>query len=176
MISKSPLITGISLIIMTILSIFIFPSLKAAPLYIIGIAIIIILDIIIALSLYFLLRAVNKNLSLIMSILRIIYAIIFALALINISDLTTFYSIWSNGLLIFGIHLLFLGILVYKSQYIPKWLGILIVIASFGYIIDSVANLFGINTMIGMFTFIGEILFALWLVIKGRKISFNDYS
>ncbi len=176
MISKSPLITGISLIIMTILSILIFPSLKASPLYIIGIATIIILDIIIALSLYYFLRSVNKNLSLIMSVLRIIYSIIFAIALLNISNLTTFYSIWDNGLLIFGIHLLFLGILVYKAQYIPKWLGILIVIASFGYIIDSIANLFGINTMIGMFTFIGEVLFAIWLIVKGRKISVNDYS
>jgi len=176
MISKSPLITGISLIIMTILSIFIFPSLNASPLYIIGIAIIIILDVIIALSLYYFLRSVNKNLSLIMSSLRIIYSIIFTIALFNISDLTTFYSIWDNGLLIFGIHLLFLGILVYKSLYIPKWLGILIVIASFGYIIDSIANLFGINTMIGMFTFIGEVLFAIWLIVKGRKISVNDYS
>jgi len=111
-----------------------------------------------------------------MSSLRIIYSIIFTIALFNISDLTTFYSIWDNGLLIFGIHLLFLGILVYKSLYIPKWLGILIVIASFGYIIDSIANLFGINTMIGMFTFIGEVLFAIWLIVKGRKISVNDYS
>ena len=175
MISKAPLIIGASLIIMTILSIAIFPSLNASPLYIFGIAIIIILDIIIALSLYYFLRSVNKNLSLVMSSLRIIYSIIFTIALFNISDLTTFYSIWDNGLLIFGIHLLLLGILVYKSQYIPKWLGILVVIASFGYIIDSVANLFGINTMVGMFTFIGEVLFAIWLIVKGRKISVSDY-
>ena len=109
-----------------------------------------------------------------MSAFRIIYAIIFAIALYNISDLTSFYSIWDIGLIVFGIHLLLLGFLVYKSKYIPKLLGILIVIASFGYITDSVLKFLGYTFEISMFTFFGEVLFALWLVFKGRKISNHE--
>ena len=105
---------------------------------------------------------------------RIIYSVIFVIALCNISDLTTFYTIWDNALIIFGIHLLILGILVYKSQYIPKYLGIFLVISSLGYLIDGIANLSGINSMVGLLTFIGEILFALWLVIKEKILQFNE--
>ena len=172
--SKAALIAGTSLIIMTILSFMIFPSLQAKPLSISGILIIIILDIIVALALYFLLRPVNKNLSLIMSACRIIYAVIFAIALYNISDLAVFNSIWNFGLLIFGIHIFFLGFLVYNSRYIPKWIAILLFIGSLGYITDTIITWLGYTFGIGMFTFFGEPLFALWLVIKGRKISSND--
>jgi len=172
--SKAALIAGISLIIMTILSFMIFfPSLQATPFSISGILIIIILDIIVALALYFLLRTVNKNLSLIMSICRIIYAVIFSVALYNISDLAVFNSIWDFGLLIFGIHIFFLGFLVYNSKFIPKWIAILLFIGSLGYITDTIIEWLGYTFSIGMFTFFGEPLFALWLVIKGRKISRN---
>ncbi len=174
LLSRAALTAGFSLIIMAILSIIFFPSLQATTYSIIGILIIIFLDIIVALALYFLLKPVDKNLSLIMSAFRIIYAIIFAIALYNISDLTSFYSIWDIGLIVFGIHLLLLGFLVYKSKYIPKLLGILIVIASFGYITDSVLKFLGYTFEISMFTFFGEVLFALWLVFKGRKISNHE--
>jgi len=169
--SKAALIAGISLIIMTVLSFMIFfPSLQATPFSIGGIFIIIILDIIVALALYFLLRTVNKLLSLIMSACRIIYAVIFSVALYNISDLTVFHSIWDFGLFIFGIHLFILSYLAYNSKYIPKWIAILLFIGSLGYIADTIIMWLGYSFSIGMFTFFGEPLFALWLVIKGRKI------
>lgn len=172
--SRPALTAGSSLIVMTILSLMIFPSLQAMPYSIAGIILIIFLDIVVALALYFLLRAVNRNLSVIMSAFRIIYAMIFAIALYNISNLTTFYFIWDIGLMFFGIHLFFLGLLVYRSKYIPKLLGILIVIASLGYIIDTVVKFLGYTFAIGMFTFFGEVLFALWLVIKAKQISTNE--
>jgi len=91
--------------------------------------------------------------------------------LYNIHDLTTFYSILDVGYIFFGIHLLLLGLLVYKSWYIPKWLGVLIVIAGAGYIIDPILKFSGYTLTIGMYTFFGEVLFAFWLVVKGRKLS-----
>lgn len=173
--SKAALTAGISLIIMTILSFMIFfPTLQTTLFSISGILIIIILDIIVALALYFLLKTVNKNLSLIMSISRIIYAVIFSVALYNISDLAVFNSIWDFGLLIFGIHIFLLGFLAYNSKFIPKWIAILLFIGSLGYITDTVIGWLGYAFSIGMFTFFGEPIFALWLVIKGRKISRND--
>ena len=165
------LTAGISLLIMTVLAFIIFPSLQASTIYVIGIVIIIILDIIIAIALYVLLKSVNQTIAVLMSAFRIIYAIVFAIALYNISDLERFNTIWSNGLLLFGIHLLLLGWLVYKAAYIPKIFGLLIVMSSAGYIFDSIINYLGYTLEIGMFTFWGEVVFALWLVIKSTKIS-----
>ena len=174
--SKAALIAGISLSIMTILSLIIFPSLQPTLYSISGILIIIILDIIVALSLHILLKPVNKKIALIMSSFRIIYAVIFAIALYNIPDINKFYSIWDIGLVFFGFHLFFLGYLVFNSEYIPKILGILLVIASFGYVIDSFGKFLlpDYKLTVSMFTFIGEVLFGIWLLFKGRNISNNE--
>lgn len=174
--SKAAMIAGAGLILMTILAIIFLLDLQATSYSIAGISIIIVLDIVVALALYFLLKPVNKNISLLMSLFRIIYAVIFAIALCNIYNLTTFYSIWDVGSIFFGIHLFLLGFLVCKSRYIPKWLGVLIIIASSGYVIDPLLKFFGYTFEIGMFTFLGEVLFALWLAIKGRKISDKSIS
>ena len=93
------------------------------------------------------------------------------IALLNISDLITFYIIWDAGLIIFGIHILLLGYLIFKSTYIPKILGILVMIGCTGYIIDGAAKFLGHTLQITMFTFFGEVVFAFWLVIKGWRIS-----
>lgn len=46
-----------------------------------------------------------------------------------------FNKMWSLGLIIFGIHLLIIGKLVLKSGFIPKILGILLLIAAVSYYI-----------------------------------------
>lgn len=163
-------IAGGSLLLMTVISIVVFPSLKVSVGHIAGIAAIILLDLIVAVALYYLLRSVNKNLSLYMAASRLVYAAIFAYALSRISDLSAFQSIWDKSLLLFGIHLLLLGILVYRSGFIPKWLGILILLAAVGYIIDSIAKMFGTPTNLGIFTFFGEVLFAIWLVVRSGRL------
>ncbi|MFC1785039.1 DUF4386 domain-containing protein [Candidatus Neomarinimicrobiota bacterium] len=172
-IQKTAKIAGVSLLIMTIMSFIIFPSLQATTLSIIGIAIIIILDVVVAISLYIILKPSNENLSMIMALFRIVYAIIFTIALIKMPDLNAFTYIWERGLLVFGFHLLLLGVLIYHSIYIPKWIGVLVVIASTGYIIDNIGTYFGYSLQIGMFTFIGEIILMLWLLIKGSKIQIS---
>ncbi len=48
--------------------------------------------------------------------------------------------------------------------------------ASFGYIIDGFGKFIGYSTQITMITFIGEVLFAFWLLFKGNKISSNQPS
>jgi len=68
-----------------------------------------------------------------------------------------------------GLWLLPLGILIYKSSFIPQPLGILMVIACFGYVIDSI--LWFIYPTIGFslseYTFLGELLLPLWLLFYG---------
>jgi hypothetical protein len=92
--------------------------------------------------------------------------------------LNAFYGLWDIGLVVFGFHLLGLGYLVFKSGYIPKILGILLVLASAGYLITSGGNLLLPNyenySSIIKIAFIvpmvlGEFGLALWLLLRGGK-------
>jgi hypothetical protein len=70
-----------------------------------------------------------------------------------------------------GLWLFPMGYLVFKSGYIPRILGILLIIAGFGYLIDFVTFFFFPSFgPIKMFTFIGELLLPLWLLIKGVNV------
>ncbi len=70
-----------------------------------------------------------------------------------------------------GLWLLPLGFLVFRSGFLPKLLGILLVIAGAGYVIDWLTQLqfHGVPT-VSQFTFWGELVFALWLLIKGVNV------
>jgi Domain of unknown function (DUF4386) len=156
-----------------------------------------ILDVVVAWALYILLKPVNKSLSLLAAWFRVVYAAIFAISLSNLlialqllnGDgflkafetnqlyaqvmvfLNAFTDGWDLGLVIFGLHLLVLGYLVFKSGYLPKILGILVILAGSGYLIDNVGKLLSpnYNLSIAMFTFIGEVLLIFWLLWRGIK-------
>jgi hypothetical protein len=87
-------------------------------------------------------------------------------------SLNAFSDGWDIGIVFFGLHLALLGYLVFKSVYIPKILGILLIIASLGYLVDAFGKFLLPNygATIAMFTFIGELLFMFWLLFKGSKI------
>ena len=82
--------------------------------------------------------------------------------------------------MVFGCHLFLLGYLVFKSGFIPRFLGILLIIASIGYLISNIGilllsnyedyktaiDLIFIAPMIG-----GEMGLAFWLLFKGGKIA-----
>jgi hypothetical protein len=88
------------------------------------------------------------------------------------SSLEAFRSSWYFGLLFFGIHLGLLGYLVVRSNYIPRILGILLIIAGLGYLINALKPVLfpNINIDFAQFTFYGELIFMLWLLIKGPRI------
>jgi len=79
-----------------------------------------------------------------------------------------------QGLLIahifFGLWLLPMGYLVFKSGFIPKIVGVLLVIAGVGYVVQSFAAFLGYNVNIILFTGLGELVFLLWLLIKGVNV------
>ena len=158
-----------------------------------------ILDVVVAWALYVFLKPANKSLSLLTAWFRVVYAAILAIILLNFvialhllsgADYLTVFETdqlhtqtmlflnafsygWDIGLIIFGLHLFVLGYLVFKlSGYMPKILGILLIIASFGYLIDSFGKLLvpNYNATIAMFTFIGEVLLIFWLLFKGARI------
>ena len=145
-----------------------------------------ILDIVVAWGLYIVLVPANKNLSSIAAWLRVIYGVIFIFAISKLyvalqvitpdgtqtmSYLKAFQSIWDKGLILFGFHLLVLGYLAFKSGYIPKWLGVFLVLASVGYIVDGFGKILSpvYSLNIAQFTFVGEVLLIFWLLWKSFK-------
>jgi hypothetical protein len=74
---------------------------------------------------------------------------------------------------VFSLWVLFLGYLVFKSGFLPRILGILLIIAGLCYTVQAGLVFFFPNfdlVIFGLFTFIGESLFYLWLLIKGVNV------
>ena len=75
---------------------------------------------------------------------------------------------------VLSLWLFLLGYLVFKldySGYIPRILGVLLVVASFGYLIDGFGMLLlpSYDVSIALFTFFGELLLMLWLLWGGAR-------
>jgi hypothetical protein len=81
-----------------------------------------------------------------------------------------FTDLWDAGLVLFGLHLVALGYLAYRSGYVPKFLGVLLGIGGLGYVVDSVTAVLGQPTNLAVVLFIGEFLLAIWLVVRGRRV------
>jgi hypothetical protein len=155
-------------------------------------------DLVVAWALYSFLKPVNKDLSLLTALFRLVYTVIALVALLNLVtvvrmlnalevgttfpsgqlpdqimlSLSTFRSHWYFGLLFFGIHLGLLGYLVFKSRYVPKILGVFLIVAGIGYLLTSLRPfLFPYLTMdFAEYTFYGELIFMLWLLLKGSRL------
>jgi hypothetical protein len=157
-----------------------------------------VLDILVAWALYVFLKPVNRSLSMLAAWFRLVYATILVVVLIHLinvlqllngTDYISAFTVdqihaqimlslnrftlgWESGLIIFGIHLLLLGYLVFRAGYMRKVLGILIILAASGYMIDGFGKIISpdYDLPVSMFTFIGEVILIFWLLIKGRKI------
>lgn len=161
---------------------------------------VIILDVVVAWALYVFLKPVNRSISLLAAWFRLVFLTIFGIALVNLlsalllvsgtdflrvfepdhlgAQVMQYLSAFRYGeniaYVFFGLHLLIVGYLVFKLDYsgfIPKILGILLIIAGLGYFIDSFGKLLSpsYDMNLAFFTFIGEVLFMLWLLFKGGK-------
>jgi hypothetical protein len=75
----------------------------------------------------------------------------------------------------FGLWLLPLGFLVYRSGWFPKWLGVLLVIGCFSQLVELTAIYLAPNfdesSVMALLLpgGIAEIVFALWLTIRGAN-------
>jgi len=84
----------------------------------------------------------------------------------------------SGGLvwgMFFGVHCLLIGVLAYKSGYLPKWIGVLMILPGIGYLMNSFGavvapDLTGLFVIVVGIGTIGEIVFAFWLLIKGVDV------
>ena len=78
---------------------------------------------------------------------------------------------WELGLALFGLHLVAVGVIAWRSGDVPRWLGALVAIAGLGYLVDTFAKIVLPTLDLGflMVTFFGEAVFAIWLVWRGFR-------
>ena len=173
--------------------------------------IMIIADVALALVFYELFKPVSKSLSLMAAFFRLAQAAVLGINLLNLLFVlqilsgAEFLAVlgedqlnalamlfldahavgYSLGLIFFGLNLLILGYLVWKSGYLPRILGILLIAASLGYLIDTFAKVLLpdyaayemlFTLVVFMPAFISELALALWLLFKGVKDSRQDES
>jgi len=90
-----------------------------------------------------------------------------------------FLRLHSQGIfmneLLWGLWLFPFGLLVYRSGFLPRWIGIWLMINCFGYVILSPIALFfpayyGIAFKLAQPVLFGEVAIMLWLLIKGAKV------
>ena len=153
-------------------------------------------NIFLALALFQLLKVVHKNMASLMVILFLVGVPIAmlnevtqlaVLRLLGGADYLNAYptdqlqalaylllGLHDQGLLIahifFGLWLLPMGYLVFQSGFIPKLVGVLLIIAGVGYVVQSFAAFLGYSVDIILFTGLGELVFLLWLLIKGVNV------
>lgn len=71
-----------------------------------------------------------------------------------------------------GLWLFPMGYLVFKSGFLPRFLGVLLMIGCLGWVTESVAAILlpNFGARIAMFTGLGEVVFPLWLLVKGVNV------
>ena len=151
-----------------------------------------------AFTLYKLIHSVNKNVATLMVIFALMSVVItminelnhFAVLLLSsgADNLTAFdaeqvqnlvvffldmraYGIFIPG--IFSLWIFFLGYLVYKSGFLPRILGGLLMMGGICYTLQAILFLLFPHidaTMLNALAFFSELLFYLWLLVKGVNI------
>lgn len=155
-------------------------------------------DVVLAWAFYALLAPVHRALSLLTAWFRLVYTAVALGALMHmvsafrlIEDGTygaafgaehlhaqvevlirSFRYEWSLSIVVFGIHVALLGYLVARSGYIPRILGLLLMIAGLGYVANYLGPYLYPDLDLGFLfvTFFGELIFAVWLLARGWRI------
>lgn len=145
----------------------------------------VVFDVVVAWALYELYK--GHNLNLLSTLFRMMHAsimgaAIFALPLVLnltsaeaiLNQVSTFNTIWLIGLFFFGIHLILLGKMIQK----PKLIEVFLIIAGIMYMADTSAHFLMPNytdyqniflALVAIPSIIGEMAFAIWLLVKGSK-------
>ena len=161
---------------------------------------------VVSLIFYILFKAVNKYLSLLALIFAITAGAVMAVNLLNqlapllllhnssylrafkIEELQTlslfFLNLQSQGynisLLLFAFYFPIIGYLVYRSNFLPRILGIIYALAGLGYLCNSLGWFLFPHLAAYLFpyvllpAFVGEVSMSLWLLIKGVKVLIKE--
>ncbi|MCX2860523.1 DUF4386 domain-containing protein [Paucibacter sp. PLA-PC-4] len=158
-----------------------------------------VLDLPVILALYYLLRPVSRPLALLATLFNLVQTAVLAANKLNLllpilllqgsgtgqafsaTQLQALTALAINlhgygfgiGLIFFGIACLLRGWLIARSGFLPKPLGLLLLLAGLSYLLNSFALLLAPKLAAAMFpvilmpAFVGELALALWLIVKG---------
>lgn len=164
--------------------------------------IVLVADLVVGWALYVYLKPVNRSISLLTAWFRLIYVAVALSAFVGLFSLSkilsgatavelgqldtltalslTLYQYGFNvGFVFFGLHILGLGYLILKSDYVPRVLGVLLIIAALGYQIDSFASLLSSSyanndtlflVFVAVPAIVSELALTLWLLTRGVNV------
>jgi hypothetical protein len=160
-----------------------------------------VIDVVIAWALWVLFRPVHRDLSLLAAWLRLTYTVVLGAALgvlyaalwlsatpgalgdghddAVLLALQIFDFTWVAGLAAFGVHLVVLGVLLFKARG-PRWIAWVLMAAGAAYVLDTVAHLVLADyeasadlflALVAVPSVVGEMSFAVWLLLvaTGRR-------
>jgi hypothetical protein len=157
------------------------------------------IDIPLAMIFFVLLRPVDRNLSMLAAFLRLANALFGSLSVLGrlavlalvgnvayqkaftpqqvqaLSSISLSLHSYAQdiGLVFFGGHCVLIGILIYRSGYLPRFIGIFLLFAGAIYVANSLADIIApslaaqIPFVVFLPAFIAETSLCLWLLIKG---------
>jgi hypothetical protein len=163
--------------------------------------VVLVADVVVAWALYVFLKPVGESLSLLTAWVRLVYVAIAAVAVVNLLSavglltdadesegfradqrnaqamlfLRSYDFGFNVGFVFFGLHILGLGYLIVRSDYIPTVLGVLLIVASVAYLVDSFAcflsSSYGSNEahslVFAIPAIISELSLTVWLLVWG---------
>ena len=155
-------------------------------------------DVVMAWALYVLLQPINRAVAMLGSVLQLVYAAAWLAAISNLGLiyrlvavpdysrhtsaaelplqiaglLGAYYSGWGLSLILFGLHLVVTGWLIARSSYLPRWIGWLLFVGGWAWVVNSVAiylvpepHLSFLNVI-----FAAELIFMVWLLGWGWRL------
>lgn len=152
---------------------------------------ILICDLVVSWSLYRYFLKKNQKKSMIMGALRLLYSFILMVGIVQLVRavfinqpqdvyqlLHQFQTIWQMGLIVFGVHLIYLANLFCKKRTIQQVISILLFVAGIGYMISNIADLLiddyetirsKVEAVFILPMILGEFGLAIWMLAKGGK-------
>lgn len=146
-----------------------------------------VLDVIASLALYRLFSPVHRDLSAMAAWFRVAYSAALLTAageLVRVpaildepdaalSAFDSWIATWHTGLIFFAVHLLLLGYIAYRSKFVPRIFGVLLVGTGLAYLADGVGLVLipDYSISVAAFGFFGEVAFIFWLLTKGARLS-----
>ncbi|MFX0070032.1 MAG: DUF4386 domain-containing protein [Candidatus Hermodarchaeota archaeon] len=145
--------------------------------FIASISTLVMCDVVVVLALFIVLKPVNKDLAMFAVFFRLMGAFIFVISMVFLFiEPLLFTNVFLIGQIIGAFHMLVFGYLIVKSGYIPRILGILLIIGgALGYFMESFTYFFfpdyvWISSPGIIVAVLIEVLLCIWLLWKGNKI------
>jgi hypothetical protein len=158
---------------------------------------IIILDVLVSIGIYALYNRTQKRLTFFTSLLRIVYTLFLILATYQLAMplmdkneiinglyyMASFTEIWTYGLIIFGLHLIFLSRVCMQSNFTPNIISVLLFIGGLSYVVIESLKSFSppfssslyaltatLESVLIIPMAISELAFSIWLIIKAVRL------